>query len=83
MKSALMSMEDLAAPTPLTACDRPAKLDYWKMSRLVAGLEDENRKLRRANEALGAWLSAELRDESTCPEIKAVVVEWFEANRGS
>ncbi len=72
----LPSMEDIAAPTAVAL---PSKLTYWQMSALVAGLEADNRKLRRANEALGSWLSAALVDENVCQEMKDVVVKWFEA----
>lgn len=73
------SMEDIAAPSS-PAPDGGGKLTYWEMSRLVAGLEDENRQLRRVNESLGSWLSAELNDEQVCPVAKYIVTDWFEAN---
>lgn len=88
MKSNLMNMEDLAAPTVriarpecLTACETPAKLDYWKMSRLVAGLEAENGKLRRVNQSLASWLEAELNGECADVAVRDVVTKWFETQR--
>lgn len=77
-----MSMEDIAAPT--IACPELLmegnllpRSDYRQLSHMVAGLEDENRKLRRVNEALGAWLSAELCNEHASPETKDIVKQWF------
>lgn len=79
MKAQLMGMEDIAAPSTPGAL--PDRMTYWEMSRLVADLMVENRKLRQVNEAISPWLSEALNDEQVCPEMKAVVEKWIEANK--
>lgn len=52
------------------------KITYFQMSRLVAGLEAENAKLRRANARLAPWMSAAL--EAANEETKDIINRWFE-----